>query len=291
MKKLTSILFCFIINFVFSQNKNDIRLYYQLFIEGIPNSIYILDYSTSDKVSYFYSSNLLINDSLNEAIRKKMQMSNITVNTNNFKRSFIKEIIKTEFDKTVIYTNIESDFFKYPLDISPILWTNISGSTNHTLGFKTSQALTSFGGRKWVAHFSEELPFSIGPYKFKDLPGAIVKISDEDNNFEFDLIGIEKINTKINIDERKYIKINLKKFLHLYEQFLNDPGKNMREGLIITDDGNKFYVEGGISKELIDSKIKNAYSGLHSENKCIEVDGEICKINNKILLKNETTKN
>jgi GLPGLI family protein len=54
--------------------------------------------------------------------------------------------------------------------------------------WEAQKATTEFGGRKWTAWFCEEIPLSDGPYKFKGLPGLIVKISDADNSHD----GIER---------------------------------------------------------------------------------------------------
>lgn len=47
-----------------------------------------------------------------------------------------------------------------------------------------------FGGRKWIAWFSSEIPITDGPYKFQGLPGLIVSISDSQGYFKFDLITL-----------------------------------------------------------------------------------------------------
>jgi GLPGLI family protein len=58
--------------------------------------------------------------------------------------------------------------------------------------WEAQKATTEFAGRKWTAWFAEELPFNDGPYKFKGLPGLIVKISDETNSHSMELRGTSK---------------------------------------------------------------------------------------------------
>jgi GLPGLI family protein len=55
--------------------------------------------------------------------------------------------------------------------------------------YNTQKATTEFGGRKWTAWFSTDIPFQDGPYKFYGLPGLIVKIEDEGKNYSWLLSG------------------------------------------------------------------------------------------------------
>ncbi|WP_262892927.1 hypothetical protein [Kaistella flava (ex Peng et al. 2021)] len=34
--------------------------------------------------------------------------------------------------------------------------------------YKVQKATTTFGGKKWVAYFTRDIPFTDGPYKFRD---------------------------------------------------------------------------------------------------------------------------
>ncbi|MDP2454789.1 MULTISPECIES: GLPGLI family protein [unclassified Kaistella] len=59
------------------------------------------------------------------------------------------------------------------------------------LGYKVQKATTTFGGRKWIAYFTKAIPFPDGPYKFRGLPGLIVKVADENDQHVFELIGVK----------------------------------------------------------------------------------------------------
>lgn len=50
------------------------------------------------------------------------------------------------------------------------------------LNYEVQKATTEYGGRKWTAWFTKEIPIPDGPYKFKNLPGLIVKIEDSHKN-------------------------------------------------------------------------------------------------------------
>ena len=73
--------------------------------------------------------------------------------------------------------------------------------------WKLQKATTDFGGRKWTAWFTTEIPYSEGPYKFKGLPGLVVELSDSENNFQFELVKISKPeNENPNIVETVFKK-------------------------------------------------------------------------------------
>lgn len=78
----------------------------------------------------------------------------------------------------------------------------ISTEKSKILGYNTQKAETNFGGRKWIAWFTNEIPINDGPYKFYGLPGLILKISDSEENFIFEAKGITK--EKNNIEERNF---------------------------------------------------------------------------------------
>ena len=69
--------------------------------------------------------------------------------------------------------------------------------------YNTQKATTEFGGRKWTAWFSQELPFQDGPYKFNGLPGLIVKIEDDAKEYSWELKGNKKVE---NFEELSYIE-------------------------------------------------------------------------------------
>ncbi len=100
--------------------------------------------------------------------------------------------------------------------------------------YNTQKATTEFGGRKWTAWFSTDLPFQDGPYKFYGLPGLIVKIEDADKNYSWELKGnkqlkdwkeisyAEEVNAKFGMSNESKI-ITKDKFEKAYDAFKQDP--------------------------------------------------------------------
>ncbi len=80
---------------------------------------------------------------------------------------------------------------------------NITSDKEKIGTYNTQKATTEFGGRKWNAWFSTDLPFQDGPYKFYGLPGLIVKIEDEGKNYSWELKGNKKVD---NFEELSYIE-------------------------------------------------------------------------------------
>ncbi|MCP1251470.1 MULTISPECIES: GLPGLI family protein [Elizabethkingia] len=55
------------------------------------------------------------------------------------------------------------------------------------------KATSTWGGRNWTAWFSADLPFQEGPYRFHGLPGLIVELYDEQNDYHFNLVRTENL--------------------------------------------------------------------------------------------------
>lgn len=102
----------------------------------------------------------------------------------------------------------------------------INSEKDKYLGYPVQKATTDFGGRKWVAWFTTEIPAQDGPYKFSGLPGLILKINDSENEFIYEMKSITK---EINdISERNFgvqntIKLSSEKFQKIWEDYRKQP--------------------------------------------------------------------
>lgn len=100
----------------------------------------------------------------------------------------------------------------------------------------SQKATTEFGGRKWVAWFSTEHQFNFGPYKFFGLPGLILKVSDVNNEFDWELKGLKKENnyefyekTYLELQNFPLTTLSKSKFLQLEKYFKENPLGNIKE--------------------------------------------------------------
>lgn len=199
--------------------------------DNIESELMALD--VSEKFSKFYSYNNYKYDSISKSnIDKEISDSDLKIKKS--KNSYI--IIKDYPDFTIsLISRIGQT--KYNVKDERTLKWNIL-SENDVLGnFKIQKAETKFAGRKWMAWFTTEIPIQEGPYKFRGLPGLILKISDNTNSHSFVLVGIQKLNN-INSKTDNFVfdfgtnqNISQEKYKQILEGFRKDPNKAIRQTL------------------------------------------------------------
>lgn len=136
---------------------------------------------------------------------------------------FVEKNLKNkEINKIII-----SGFDEYSLKITePFSWKLIA--ENRKIGdFDCQRAQLDYGGRKWIAWFTTDIPFQEGPYVFHGLPGLIVEIKDEGNNFLFSLNQVKKGSEFYDRKTNK-INVNWKIIDQLRINFYNDPYKDFK---------------------------------------------------------------
>lgn len=89
--------------------------------------------------------------------------------------------------------------YRYEEPKAPFNW-EIVADTVSIGGIVCQKATTRFGNRQWIAWFAPSIPISDGPYKFHGLPGLILKVSDAQYYWNFDLAGIKNINKHLSIN-------------------------------------------------------------------------------------------
>ncbi|WP_175622799.1 GLPGLI family protein [Chryseobacterium schmidteae] len=189
----------------------------------------------------YYDNTFLEKDSINKA--NHSQLINWT--------NQIPVTRKKNSNKNINYIFIDNQLYSYPTE-DLIQW-KLSDKTKKYLHFNLQQATANFGGRKWTAWFTKEIPFSEGPYKFTGLPGLIVLLEDDHNQYSFALVKskkLEKTYDTSNFLEVRYgnkplpisEKIYLKKSLEYYNDPLQEIRAEMKNGTIKSyEDGGKRY--------------------------------------------------
>lgn len=234
MRKLHILLiFIFVSSIVFAQNQ---RFTYEysfkmdsLHKENVEKEIMNLDITKEG--SNFYSALLITKDSLFKAeIDKGKASQSMVIDMRKIKRA------KVNFRVSKGYPNLET-IYHTSLNASNVAlkenhkinWT-IFPETKTIEGFKVQKATTTFGGRNWIAWFTNDIQIQDGPYKFCCLPGLIVNIGDEEGDHVFNLVGSKKLNDEPLLMDSKMKEIFLtnEKFNQLWNEYKKDPAKNIK---------------------------------------------------------------
>lgn len=212
MNKIKFLFLTFIMNFSIAQNKE--FLYEYKFIpdstnkKDVRNELMVLNI-LKDRSEY-YSSEKFSNDSTLLAESKK----------GNMVMPFNKEMIR---DRVIKHPNIDQiDYITFMSSNKFVIKQNIylkwklENEFSKILNYDVQKATTEFGGRKWTAWFAKEIPIQDGPYKFKNLPGLILKIEDSNKYHIFEIKGIRN-----NTSDFEYPKLNnYQEFNLSYNQFV-----------------------------------------------------------------------
>lgn len=240
-KRSKIILFLLIISsFVSAQSK---RFYYEVNFKRDSAGSYpakdVLVLEINKDYNIFLSNDYIVTDSLN----------NINKDNQAFAEPKFEQVVlyKKDNHKFDFIQNLSMYYYKYPAK-REIKW-NISNEHKKIGIWAATKATTDFGGRKWTAWFSQDIPLPYGPYVFYGLPGLILEVNDNENNYRFNLIQnknykvelnsnnfIEKLfgDRKIDITEKDWQKIQL--------NYYNNPIPEYKEGkaVMFTDKGDEY---------------------------------------------------
>lgn len=120
------------------------------------------------------------------------------------------------------------DSYNYPLSyvesMENLKW-NLEDETKLILGYNCQKATVEYGGRKWEAWFTFDVPYPYGPYKFGNLPGLILEIYDVKNEWSFLALEIDtqkdrKVLVSRNFNKPSSIKLGTSQELlhYIWEQ-------------------------------------------------------------------------
>lgn len=114
----------------------------------------------------------------------------------------VSHVVKKEFNQPdLIYSDkIDNVNFGYKEKNPPMQWKLINEKKN-ILTYECYKAETTFRGRNFIAWYTKDIPISDGPYKFAGLPGLILEVYDDNDNFHYKLLAITKKQQDILYDE------------------------------------------------------------------------------------------
>ncbi|WP_209784948.1 GLPGLI family protein [Chryseobacterium sp. PvR013] len=254
--KIIITLLLFISGILFSQNQRFVYEYSfkmdTLNKDKVEKEIMNLD--ITKKGSYFYSALLITRDSLFNAELEKGKVSN-TIHIDfrkiqhpkaNFRVSKMYPGLETVYHTSLNASNVAVK------ELNKINW-EVLPETKTFEGFKAQKATTHFGGRNWIAWFTNDIQIQDGPYKFCGLPGLILHIEDEEGTHIFNMVGSQKLNDSLSLIDSKTAEIFLtkEKFNKLWLEYIKDPAKNIK----------LMHSSSGMSETIMfDSNTKNPLS-------------------------------
>lgn len=244
MKKLFSIFFIALFAFVSAQDQDSKetanRFFYELTFKPKKDSakldkvIAILDITSKKSIYQDYT--MPAQDSIIKVQIDEMEKTKSFKDMSKLIKwpKFSYKIVKTYPDMKVEYLDrISRNLFSYE-DPVKLNW-SILPDKQKIGEYNAQKATTEFGGRKWTAWFSTDIPFQDGPYKFYGLPGLIVKIEDSEKNYSWQLSGnkkienydelsyADKVNARMGMMSNTITPTNKEKFQKSYDAYKADP--------------------------------------------------------------------
>lgn len=105
---------------------------------------------------------------------------------------FFKDLTKNELTEYCRMPEALKSYDCYYTEPTPKQNWQITGETKTIVGYQCQKATCNFRGRNYTAWFAVDIPLSCGPWKFCGLPGLILKVYDDKNEYVFECVGIEQ---------------------------------------------------------------------------------------------------
>ncbi|KIC64398.1 hypothetical protein RM51_06360 [Chryseobacterium taiwanense] len=140
------------------------------------------------------------------------------------------------------------------------------------MNYKAQKATTEFGGRKWTAWFTTNIPFQDGPYKFFGLPGLILEIEDSTNSHHFTLKGVKDSSEEFiypNLNNYKEIKVNYPQFVKVFKTYRINPAASLIGRIPDYTDSEGNHINGQQKVKEIE---KIRLEKLKKDNNILEID-------------------
>ncbi|MET4140250.1 GLPGLI family protein [Pedobacter sp. UYP1] len=179
------------------------------------------------KLSDFYSYNSFRVDSSIQADAKSgMSTAQILAQRAKYGKKGMEYHIYKNYPegKITVTEKLVSDTYRYEETLKLQKWA-VEKEKKKILGYNAQKATCSFGGRKYIAWFTTEIPVSTGPWKFSGLPGLILHVEDSNKNYVFEIAGLRKTKKEepIVMEEKGYIGLTKAEFFKLDKKMKKDP--------------------------------------------------------------------
>ncbi|AZA86943.1 GLPGLI family protein [Chryseobacterium shandongense] len=220
---------------------------------------YDVKYRLNKEIPDQFISNIMILDLVdkNSIFRERIDRNADSLKMNNsfpmlssgFENQFY---VKKDLSNSKISKIITNGQFNYLLPIHENLKWNIYSEKKKIGIYNCQKAKTAYGDREWTAWFTNDIPVNDGPYIFHDLPGLIITITDNDEDYNFNLIQIKK-SANLFDARVKPIIIDWNKYKELASSYYQNPNEEMEQKIrnakkVIMQDANGNVIDFDIRK-------------------------------------------
>ena len=141
---------------------------------------------------------------------------------------FYGEVFQNYPSGKVTYIDIITpNTVQYEESLAPFEW-ELTEDTDTISSYPCMKATCIYGGRKWDAWFTEEIPVSAGPWKFAGLPGLILKVADDKGIHSFTMTSFKSSDTPILKEKNVNIQTTSRdKFVKVKNDFEKEPYKSV----------------------------------------------------------------
>ncbi len=175
---------------------------------------------TNGKKSVYYSENH--KDAVEGFSRmlKEAGRTGNTIDPTNLPKAKVRHSVYKDDNTTYISNYLGTAYYTFK---SPDVldWKIESIITENIAGYKCTKATVKVGGKVFVAWFTYDIPLSDGPYKFRGLPGLILKVNDTGSFTVFEVISLTKAS--LPIVQKKGIEVTREQYLSKRNEFMSDP--------------------------------------------------------------------
>lgn len=145
---------------------------------------------------------------------------------------------------------------KFFIKIDDVLNWKIVPETAIIANINCQKAEVEYGGRNWTAWFAKEIPVSEGPYYFHGLPGLILQIQDDQQDYTFTATEIKNLTSNSLYEIGDGMQISWNQFKTVLQDYYDNPysfakAKGMK---VVKDNGSGGTMEIDYRKRIIETQ-------------------------------------
>lgn len=191
--------------------------------------------------SKFFSLNMHQNDSACTEISKREL--DLPVNEASWQGYEVFRNLKTNELTVTNRVPYSSVVYKYQ-EPQPIMNWKLHSETDSVFNYKCQKATVSLFGRNYTAWYTIDIPARANLWKFSGLPGLILKVYDENEEYVWECIGLNQNAEAIALYDWGYKDISKEKWQEFEASMYKNAGqfiKNSGQRVIVMDNSEKGF--------------------------------------------------